>query len=187
LALIALIGLTGSTIPQVYTNQSTSQSTLLIGFSVKTPSGPSAVAPQIAARLVSSAQPEYNASEVGFRQIQQLIQKGSEGILYEDYRSRRSRLLICIELAKRLSGGSLSLTQIALLARINFGQAKALLELMSDAGLTSVDDSLKVKTYSLTRRGLLFLKHGEMTLKLLQPVARQEEIIGHQLEEPDIS
>lgn len=92
-------------------------------------------------------------------------------MLFEDYRSRRSHLLISIEIAKRLSSDSLTLTEIALMTRLNFRQAKLFIEEMANAAL--IQDGLSPGgRYTLTAKGLAFLESGEKVIGMLRPERR---------------
>lgn len=169
LALIAVMGLSGSTFPQAYTTQTLPQYHPVTGAGVSVTAGSSVLFPQIIAKTTTIENSAYEASAFGAQQLQQSIRQDSEGALYEDGRSRRSHVLICIEIAKRLSSEPLALTNIALLVRINFSQARKCLENMMVAGLVQPDQTRGERKYTLTKKGMLFLESGEVTLKLFQP------------------
>lgn len=172
LGLISVVGLSGSSLPQSHINLGSSQYHAGAVTGMVPVEGTSEVAPQVS--FITAASNTVPISQVNSYNPQQLTTwQDAEGILYEDYRSRRSRVIICIEIAKRLSAEPLSLTEIALHARINFSHARFCLEQMISAGLVQSDPWTREKKYTLTRRGLLFLESGERTARLLQPESNE--------------
>lgn len=171
LALVALVGLAGSTFPGVpiyHTSPPTPGTVIAFSGEVKVPTG---YVPQIEMTVSSISPTAHGIESYGSSQLQQLNWSDSEATLFEDYRSRRSHLLICIEIAKRLSSNPLTLTEIALLTRLNFRQAKISADEMAAAGL--IQDGLSGGgKYTLTAKGLAFLESGERTIGLLRPGGR---------------
>ncbi|MDG6920997.1 MAG: hypothetical protein JRN59_05655 [Nitrososphaerota archaeon] len=167
LELFAVIGLAGSTIPITQLVQPSNQDSMSTFASVQT--SQSRTLPQIVFTATNIEPVGYHSSDGGFQQLRQAISEESEGVLYEDYRLRRSRMLICIEIAKRLSAGPLAVTDLALLTRVNFSTAKICLEQMITASLVGVDSSREGRKYILTAKGKLFLESGSRTIGLFQP------------------
>ena len=167
-ALFAVAGLTGSTIPQTPAIQTTFLHHPAAAWSISTFTG-SAGSTQAATKISFTSDSVSNQFDsYGSQQLQLSNRQESEGILYEDYRSRRSRMVICIEIAKRLAVEPLTLTDIALHTKLNFSQAKACLGQMIMAGLVQSQRLRRENKYALTRKGMLFLESGERTLRLLQ-------------------
>jgi len=172
LALLGVVGLSGSMLPQTSVPQTLSSSYPTVTWSISNSNWH--FTPQVimsSTTTLDSTIPKLDS--YGPQQLQLSTRQDFEGILYEDYRSRRSRVVICIEIAKRLAVEPLTLTNIALLTRVNFSQARICLEQMMLAGLVQGCPPWGRKEYALTRKGMLFLESGEQTLKLLQPEVRR--------------
>ena len=172
LALIAVVGLSGSMFPQTSPFQTPSTYHSVSIWSVGTFTGFSSSQQAVTKASVAQDSITSQPDSYGSQQLQLANRQDSEGVLYEDYRSRRSRIVIYVEIARRLVIEPLALTDIALLAKVNFSEAKTCLERMMMAGLVR-DSLLGGKKYALTRKGLLFLESGERTLKLLQPESEE--------------
>jgi predicted transcriptional regulator len=165
LALVAVSGLSGSTVPQRYTYSGPSAIHFDLVTGTVSEQGLIVGSPQASVPgTTSSVSATYPVNPYGSEQLATWAE--TEGMLYEDYRSRRSRVLICVEIAKRLSAEPMALTDVALHVRLNFTQAKTCIEQMMVAGLVELDPAEGVKKYALTRQGLLFLESGEKTLRL---------------------
>ncbi len=167
IVLVAIIGLSGGTFPNPLWGWNASQSVSGLAGGV-TPQVPDQGV-HVVTTSVSQIEPLTWQFSSGNQSGQQSVWLESEGSLYEDVRKRRARLLICIEIARRIAAEPLGLTEVAVLVRVNFGQAKSCLIEMVGAGLVELDALRDGRRYTLTKKGLLFLRSGEMTVKLLQP------------------
>jgi predicted transcriptional regulator len=98
-----------------------------------------------------------------------------QGYLYEEIRSRRNRLVIYIELIKRISERPLNITEIALAARLNFGMTKKCIEVLQSNGLIWADSG-EGRRYFATDKGLLFMRNAEQVLSLLGSKRRAEVV-----------
>lgn len=163
-----MVGLAGSTIPITQLVQLPNQGSTSTFATVQT--SQSGLVPQIVFTTANIEPIGYHSSDAGL-QFRQTIDQDSEGVLFEDYRSRRPRILICIEIANRLGAGPLAITDLALLTRVNFSTAKICLEQMIAANLVHCDSSQEGKKYALTAKGKLFLESGSRTIRLF----RQED------------
>ena len=169
LGLFGVVGLAGSTIPITQSVQPSNQGST--STFATTQASQSGMAQNIVFTATNTEPVGYHSGDVGFQQLRQAIDEDSEGALFEDYRSRRPRILICIEIADRLGAGPLAITDLALLTRVNFSTAKICLEQMIAANLVQGDSSREGKKYALTAKGKLFLESGSRTIRLF----RQED------------
>ncbi len=165
--MVAIIGLSGGTLPNPLWGWNASQSASGLAGGV-TPQVPNQGV-HVVTTSVSQIEPLTSQSSSGSQSRQQSIWLESEGSLYEDIRKRRARLLICIEIARRIAAEPLELTEVAVSVGVNFSQAKSCLVEMVGAGLVELDTLRDGRRYTLTKKGLLFLRSGETTVKLLRP------------------
>lgn len=165
--MVAVVVFTCSIYPQVTKAPiSVSTSTLPIAESGTSTSLGGSV-PQISVAVSPEVTPVESISPT--TQAFQTARLDSEGVLYEEYRSRRTRVLICLEIAKRLSVGPLGITDLALLTRLNFSQTRHYLDEMLEANLVEERLRDEGRKYHLTKRGMLFLRSGETTIQFLEP------------------
>jgi predicted transcriptional regulator len=170
--LMAILGWSGSAFPQPWASSGVAaHSTLASVTGTAAGYGFSVEANLLS--VTSTAAASRTIVETRFV-VQRALTEDAEGALYEDNNSRRSNLIICIEIAKRVSAEPLTLTQIALLTRLNFKQAKVCIEKMIAAGLLQHGIGIDDGRFTLTRRGLDFLESGERTVRLIQHRVNKE-------------
>ena len=90
----------------------------------------------------------------------------SQGYVYDEVRIRRDRIMIYVEIIKRLSASPLNLTELALVTGLNFGTTKARVDHLISMGLVRTELEKSIQ-YSATAKGRLFLEASQKALSYL--------------------